>query len=103
MSMKSMGHRVLFDTNTLIDAVNSTRAHSEAACQALEYCNGGGDMGIVSPSSLNDATTCYENNMGNLGRERQSSCCSTSSLFSPSALKSASYLQIPMNRILRTA
>ena len=55
MSMRSMGHRVLFDTNTLIDAVNSTRAHSEAACRALEYCNGGGDMGIVSPSSLNDA------------------------------------------------
>ena len=27
MSMRSMGHRVLFDTNTLIDAVNSTRAH----------------------------------------------------------------------------
>ena len=47
--------RVLFDTNALIDAVDESRAHSEEACRALEYCNGGGDLGLASPTSLNDA------------------------------------------------
>lgn len=55
MMMRHITRRILFDTNVLIDAVDASRADSEAACKALQYCNGGGDMGIVSPSSLNDA------------------------------------------------
>lgn len=54
MTIRHAVHRVLFDTNTLIDAVDATRGHSEVACQALRHCNGGDDMGIVSPTSLND-------------------------------------------------
>ena len=47
--------RVLFDTNILIDAVDKNRPFSREACLALKHCNGGGDMGLVSPTSLNDA------------------------------------------------
>lgn len=54
MTIRHAVHRVLFDTNTLIDAVDATRGHSEVTCQALRLCNGGGDMGIVSPTSLSD-------------------------------------------------
>lgn len=48
-------YRVLFDTNILIDAADDTREHTEVACLALKQCNGSGDMGIATPSSLNDA------------------------------------------------
>lgn len=47
--------RVLFDTNVLIDAIDKNRPHSDEACQALLNCNGGGDMGLATPTSLNDA------------------------------------------------
>lgn len=47
--------RVLFDTNILLDAVVRTRPESYEATEALRFCNGGGDMGLVSPSSLKDA------------------------------------------------
>lgn len=46
--------RVFFDTNALLDAVDERRPGSEAACKALQYCNGGGDMGLVAPMSLKD-------------------------------------------------
>lgn len=62
--VKQRKHRILFDTNTLIDAADATREHSEAACRALQCCNGGGDMGIASPSSLNDAYYVLRKNYG---------------------------------------
>lgn len=56
--------RVLFDTNILIDAVDAQRPHSHAACLALKQCNGGGDMGLVTPSSLNDTYYTVRKYMG---------------------------------------
>lgn len=47
--------RALFDTNILIDCVDGSRKGCKAARDALNQCNGGGDMGVASPSSLNDA------------------------------------------------
>ncbi len=46
--------RVLFDTNILLDAVDGNRPGSTEARRALEFCNGGGDMGLVTPGSLKD-------------------------------------------------
>lgn len=46
--------RVLFDTNVLLDAVVSGRPQSEEAWKALEQCNGGGDLGLVTSGSLKD-------------------------------------------------
>lgn len=63
-------YRVLFDTNILIDAVDSSRPHSEAACLALKQCNGGGDMGLASPSSLNDAYYILRKVFGELWARR---------------------------------
>ncbi len=56
--------RVLFDTNILIDAVDAQRPHSHAACLALKHCNGGRDMGLVTPSSLNDTYYTVKKYMG---------------------------------------
>ena len=47
-------HRLLLDTNVLLDCVDPTRAHHGDARALLEHCNGGGDMGIASAHSLND-------------------------------------------------
>lgn len=47
--------RVLFDTNVLLDAICRERPQSAEARQALRFCNGGGDMGLVAPLSLKDA------------------------------------------------
>lgn len=56
--------RVLFDTNILLDAVCRTRPDSEAACMALKFCNGGGDMGLVCAGSLKDAYYVLERQYG---------------------------------------
>lgn len=47
--------RVLFDTNAIMDAADDSRPGSDKACQALRYCNGGGDRGLVTAESLKDA------------------------------------------------
>lgn len=47
--------RVLFDTNILLDATDARRPQSREAWQAIERCNGGGDMGLVTAGSLKDA------------------------------------------------
>ena len=46
--------RVLFDTNTLLDALDEARPESLETCKALEFCNGGGDMGLATSGSLKD-------------------------------------------------
>lgn len=48
-------HRVLFDTNILLDAVCRERPESEEACRVLRRCNGGGDLGMTAAFSLKDA------------------------------------------------
>lgn len=48
-------HRVLFDTNILLDAVCRERPESEEACRVLRRCNGEGDLGMTAASSLKDA------------------------------------------------
>lgn len=48
-------HRLLLDTNILLDVMDKQRPQCEEAREVLTRCNGGGDIGLVSPSSLNDA------------------------------------------------
>ena len=48
-------HRVLFDTNILLDAVCRERPESEEACRVLRRCIGEGDLGMTAASSLKDA------------------------------------------------
>lgn len=50
-----MMHRLLFDTNILLDCVDPSRASHDEAVRLAAQCNGGGDMGIASSHSLNDA------------------------------------------------
>ena len=47
-------HRLLIDTNVLLDCVDPHREHHDDAMQLIKRCNGGGDMGIASSHSLND-------------------------------------------------
>lgn len=47
--------RILLDTNILLDVVSLDRPESKAARDVLRRCNGGGDMGVVAPTSLSDA------------------------------------------------
>lgn len=47
--------RLLFDTNTLLDALVEGRSESTEAWEVLKRCNGGGDMGLVTSGSLKDA------------------------------------------------
>lgn len=46
--------RVLFDTNVLLDILDPNRPSSAYARLAMEYCNGGGDMGLVHAGQLKD-------------------------------------------------
>ena len=48
-------YRLMLDTNILLDCVDPTRAFHGDAVRLIEQCNGGGDMGIASSHSLNDA------------------------------------------------
>ena len=48
-------HRLMLDTNILLDCVDPRRAFHGDALRLLARCNGGGDMGIASSHSLNDA------------------------------------------------
>ena len=47
-------HRLLLDTNILLDCVDPSRASHDEAVSLMKQCNGGGDMGIASSHSLND-------------------------------------------------
>ena len=47
-------HRLLLDTNILIDCVDPSRASHDDALRLLAQCKGGGDMGIASSHSLSD-------------------------------------------------
>lgn len=47
-------HRLLIDTNILLDCVDPSRASHNEAVSLMARCNGGGDMGIASSHSLND-------------------------------------------------
>ncbi|MGI6221280.1 MAG: type II toxin-antitoxin system VapC family toxin [Coriobacteriales bacterium] len=47
-------HRLMLDTNILLDCVDSRRAAHDDALRLIARCNGGGDMGIASSHSLND-------------------------------------------------
>ncbi|MBM6776195.1 PIN domain-containing protein [Collinsella tanakaei] len=62
--------RVLFDTNIPLDAVCRTRPDSDAACEVLKLCNGGGDMGLVTSGSLKDSYYVLERQYGE-ARARQ--------------------------------
>ena len=48
-------NRLLLDTNVLLDCVDPSRAFHDDAVRLMARCNGGGDMGIASSHSLNDA------------------------------------------------
>ncbi|MBQ2680515.1 MAG: PIN domain-containing protein [Eggerthellaceae bacterium] len=48
-------NRLLLDTNILLDCVDPSRAFHGDAMRLMAWCNGGGDMGIASSHSLNDA------------------------------------------------
>lgn len=48
------GHRLLLDTNILLDILIKERPQSKEACRVLERCNGEGDMGLTCPLSLKD-------------------------------------------------
>lgn len=50
-------HRLLLDTNILLDCVDPRRAFHGDALRLLAQCNGGGDMGLASSHSLKDV--CY--------------------------------------------
>ena len=50
----SRRHRLLIDTNTLLDAVIPERPQSQEACRVLAECNGGGDIGLACSLSLRD-------------------------------------------------
>jgi len=47
-------HRLLLDTNILLDCVDPSRASHDEAMGLIRQCNGGGDVGIASSHSLND-------------------------------------------------
>ena len=47
-------HRLLLDTNILLDCVDPSRASHDDALRLLAQCNGGGDMGLASSHSLKD-------------------------------------------------
>ena len=47
-------HRLLLDTNILLDCVDPRRTFHEDAMRLLRQCNGGGDMGFASALSLKD-------------------------------------------------
>ena len=47
-------HRLLLDTNVLLDCIDPSRAHHEDAMRLIALCNGGGSMGIASSLSLKD-------------------------------------------------
>lgn len=47
--------RLLLGTDVVLDAVSVSRPEADAACDVIRRCNYGGDMGLVSPISLNDA------------------------------------------------
>ena len=47
-------HRLMIDTNVLLDCVDPTRAFHADAMRLLRHCNGGGDMGLASSHSLKD-------------------------------------------------
>ena len=49
-----MDKQLLLDTNILLDALVDGRPEHDEARRVLAVCNGGGDMGIVSPNSLSD-------------------------------------------------
>ena len=61
--------RLLFDTNVIIDAVSINRPESDEACALLERCNYGGDMGLVTPMSLNDMYCLLRKQRGKSGAE----------------------------------
>lgn len=77
MSAPRLGHRLLLDTNILLDILIKERPQSAEACRVLELCNGSGDMGFACSLSLKDvyyvlvklqgaqrARTCVEALMG---------------------------------------
>ena len=45
---------LLFDTNVLLDVLVEGRPESSEAWEILKRCNGGGEMGLVTPGSLKD-------------------------------------------------
>ena len=47
-------HRLLLDTNILLDCVDPSRASHDDAMRLLARCNGGGDMGMACALSLKD-------------------------------------------------
>lgn len=47
-------HRLMLDTNVLLDAVDPSRPESAAARSVLSWCNGSGDRGIACSASLKD-------------------------------------------------
>ena len=47
-------HRLLLDTNILLDCVDPRRTFHDDAMRLLAQCNGGGDMGLASSHSLKD-------------------------------------------------
>ena len=47
-------HRLLLDTNILLDCVDPRRAFHGDALRLLAQCNGGGDIGLASSHSLKD-------------------------------------------------
>ena len=47
-------HRLLLDTNVLLDCVDPNRAGHGDAMRLMAQCNGGGNMGIASSLSLKD-------------------------------------------------
>lgn len=47
-------HRLLLDTNILLDCVDPRREFHDDAMRLVARCNGGGDMGLASSHSLND-------------------------------------------------
>ncbi len=47
-------HRLLLDTNILLDCVDPRRAFHDDAMRLLKQCNDGGDMGFTSSLSLKD-------------------------------------------------
>ena len=47
-------HRLMIDTNILLDCVDPHREFHRDARKLMRQCNGGGDMGIASSHSLKD-------------------------------------------------
>ena len=48
-------HRLLLDTNILLDCIIPNRPQHEEAVRLLQWCNGGGDFGMAAATSFNDA------------------------------------------------